>query len=166
MHCRSDYCTPLSISSCSQYSSIHVLARLTMPSLASLKTNNNPCHFPREQVSQANSRAMLDSPLRAGSPLALSEELDPFDSAPGGGRGGLVVCLSSQLLLLTSHAQILPPSQPLTRIFDYCNAHAMHMHALSAWLCCVMGATSSLPRVFSDRQQSVRLSCVVPNRES
>lgn len=78
MHCRSDYCTPPSISSCSEYSPSHVLARLTMPSLTSLKTNNNPCHFPRERVSQANSRAMLDSPLRAGSPLALSEEVGPF----------------------------------------------------------------------------------------
>ena len=71
------YCTPPSLPSCS--SSSHVLADDSHAQPRRQPPYNNPCRrtappdpFPASCLT-SKSRAMLDSPLRAGSPLALSE---------------------------------------------------------------------------------------------
>jgi hypothetical protein len=145
------YCTPPS-----RYPYYHVLADDSHAQPRHQPQSNNPCHhtappdpFPASCLT-SDSRAMLDSPLRAGSPLALSENCS--------------ACLSSQL---TSHAQrdnvglvgCSPPASdsPLPRLSLHSTLAVMHMQCTCTHSRCVMGATSSLPRVFSDRQHGVRL---------
>jgi len=145
-YCRCYYCTPPSISS---HSHCHVLATVTMPSLASLETiilvinRTTADPFPANRIvshHKRTSRAMLESasPPR---PPALHWHCPKKFSR----------CLSSQL---TSHQQILPAPSPRPTIASYCNAHAMQCTHLTHGCAASWGATStlrlSLPRVFSD----------------
>ena len=166
-YCRCYYCTPPSISS---HSCCHVLATLTMPSLASLKAiilvivllHRRP--FPREQNAvvsrKRTSRAMLESasPPR---PSALhwhcpkKVEVEPFS---------LVLSLLPADLTPAN-----PPSPPSPRptIASYCNAHAMQCtHLTHGCAASYGGRRLRLPcRAYSPTAQRKAVCLVMPNRE-
>lgn len=148
-YCRCYYCTPPSISSRSH---CHVLATVTMPSLASLETiilvinRTTADPFPANRIvshHKRTSRAMLESAsLRPGRRLSIG-----------------IVRRSSLVSLLP--ADLTPANPPCPPALDqrlwiasYCNAHAMQCTHLTHGCAASWGATStlrlSLPRVFSD----------------